>query len=75
MVINMEVYSEVFGGRFKYIWHVLFYMMLNRSMIITLVTALGADSSGYIVYCPCMGKLRLRTDKLLVLLAYLEVMM
>jgi hypothetical protein len=56
-MVNMEVYSEVYGGRFKYKLCLLFYIMLNTSMKNTLVTAEEVDSNGYIVYCPCMGKI------------------
>jgi hypothetical protein len=60
--MNMEVHSKVFGGRFKYKWCILFCTVLSVSMIKVLVTAEEVDYNGYIVYCPCMGKMLVLAD-------------
>jgi hypothetical protein len=37
-------------------------MVLNISMINVLVRTEKVDSGGYILYCPCMGKMLIHTD-------------
>lgn len=69
---KMEVYYKQCGGSFKFKWRLCFYVVLNVSMINVLVRTEKVDSGGYIVYCPCMGKLLIHTN---FIVAYLKVML
>jgi hypothetical protein len=59
---KMEVYYKERGGSFKFKWRLWFYIVLNISMINVLVKTEKVDSGGYIVYCPCMGKMLIHTN-------------
>jgi hypothetical protein len=59
---KMEVYCKQCGASFKFKWRVLFYVVLNIFMINVLVRTEEVNSGGYIVYCPCMGKMFIHTN-------------
>jgi hypothetical protein len=59
---KMAVCYEQFGGSFKCKWRLFFYILLNIFVITVSVRTETVDSGGYIVYCPCMGKIVIHTN-------------
>jgi hypothetical protein len=59
---KMEVGCDQCGGSFKFKWRILFCIVLNILIINVSVRTENVDSGGYIVYCPCMGKMLIHTN-------------